>query len=128
MTALALVEEKAGDMLSPDACDVPTERELETMDGAIAEIDLQLADAHLHSLTLRDRREDLLAGRAELRRKRERAGLFEVAALVRFFSIEYVGTVAEYEEHDPKLMKGDGRRQRWPPGGLERICGARARR
>ncbi|MCA1567263.1 MAG: hypothetical protein LC803_16745 [Acidobacteria bacterium] len=105
-----------------------SDRELETLDEAIAEIDLQLAGAHHHSLALGDRREGLLAGRAELRRRRERAGLFEVGALVNFYSIDYVGTVAEYFDPDPNLMRGDGMRQVWPPGGLERITRAQARR
>lgn len=128
MTALALVEETTDERCSPDVHGVPTQGDLETLDEAIAEIDRQLAGACLRSVELRDRREDLLAGRAALRRRRERAGLFEEGALVRFYGIEYVGTAAEYEEHDPNLMRGDGWRQVWPAGALEKIRRVNPRR
>lgn len=47
---------------------------------------------------------------------------------VTFYGIDYVDTVAEYFDPDPKLMRGDGLRQVWPPGALEKICRARVRR
>lgn len=95
--------------------------ELETLDEAIAEINLQLAGAYLHSVELRDRRENLLEGRAELRRRRRRVALFEERALINFYSIDYADTVANYFDPDPNLMRGDGWRQVWPPGALEKI-------
>lgn len=128
MTALALAETAEDELLARDTGDVPTDRELETLDEAIAEIDRQLAGAYLHSAELLDRREDLLTGRATLRLRRERVGLFEIGALTKFYGIDYVGTVAEYEDHDPHLMRGDGLRQRWPEGRLEKILGVKARR
>lgn len=47
---------------------------------------------------------------------------------VEFYSIDYVGTVADYYDPDPNLMRGDGMRQRWPPGALEKIRLVRVRR
>lgn len=72
---------------------VPSDDELEMLDEAIAEINLQLAGTLRHSVALRDQREELLGERAELRRRRERAGLFEAGELIRFFGIEHVGPV-----------------------------------
>jgi hypothetical protein len=127
MTALALVETPEDKLHAGDSS-VPTDREIETLDEAIAEINRQLAGACLNSMALRDRREDLLEGRAELRRRRERAGLLEEGAPVTFYSIDYVGTVADYFDPDPNLIRGDGLRQRWPPGALEKIRQARVQR
>lgn len=106
----------------------PADVELENLDAAIAEIELHLALAAHESVGLRDRREDLLAGRAELRRRRERAGLIEEGALVQFFGIDYEETVAQYFDPDPNLMRGDGLRQKWPPGALAKIRRAKLRR
>jgi hypothetical protein len=92
MTALALVETAEEELPVRDSS-VPTDREIETLDEAIA----------------------------ELRRRRERWGLLEAGAPVTFYSIDYVGTVAGYCDPDPNLMRGDGLRQRWPPGALEKI-------
>jgi hypothetical protein len=47
---------------------------------------------------------------------------------ITLYSIDYVDTVAEYFDPDPNLMRGDGLRQRWPPGALEKICRAKVRR
>lgn len=125
---LALALPAPEEMLARDSSTVPSADELETLDEAIKEIDRQLAGTFHHSIALRDRREELLSGRAELRRRRERAGLFEVRAPVQWLGIDYVGTVAEYFDPDPNLMRGDGLRQRWPPGALEKICRATVRR
>lgn len=125
---LPLVLPAPEEMLTRDSSSMPSADELETLDEAIAEIDLQLAGAFHHSMVLRDRREDLLEGRAELRRRRERAGLFESGALIKWLAIDYVGTVAEYFDPDPNLMRGDGLRQRWPPGALEKIRQVKVRR
>jgi hypothetical protein len=63
-----------------------------------------------------------------LERRYERTGLLEMGEPVRFFEITYVGTVGQYVDPDPNLMRGDGMRQRWPPGALEKIRRARVRR
>jgi hypothetical protein len=47
---------------------------------------------------------------------------------INFYSIDYVDTVAEYFDPDPNLMHGDGLRQRWPPGALEKIRQVQVRR
>lgn len=107
---------------------VPTTDELESLDAAIAEIETLMAHAGRHSLDLADRREQLLTWRTDLRRRRERAGLIEAGELVKWIGIDYVGTVADYFDPDPNLMRGDGLRQVWPPGELERICRAKLRR